>query len=121
MWRRFPTSDPLQKTFASLYPPCGRLCGLASHIVGALAPRSALFADKFPLSSISPMITDTELKVSGLNILSKELGLVEAERFITLILRALFDYTAWSKDLFDGMSVKELSQRAMEQQGAKTE
>jgi hypothetical protein len=67
------------------------------------------------------MITDTELKVNGLNVLSKELGLVEAERFITLILREPFDYTAWSKDLFDGMSVKESSQRAMQQQKAKNE
>jgi len=31
------------------------------------------------------MITDTELKVKGLKVLLKELGKVEAERFIALI------------------------------------
>jgi len=45
--------------------------------------------------------------------LENELGILEAERFIALILREPFDYTKWRQDnLFAGMSVKEISRAA---------
>jgi len=59
-------------------------------------------------------MTDTVLKNEGIKILTKNLGKVEAERFITLIIKEPFDYTEWQKDLFDDMSVEELSEKAME-------
>jgi hypothetical protein len=46
------------------------------------------------------MMTDTELKIKGFNTLVDTLGEVEAERFISLILREPFDYTKWQKHLF---------------------
>ncbi|MCH2155584.1 MAG: hypothetical protein MK080_06245 [Opitutales bacterium] len=58
------------------------------------------------------MITDTEIKVKGLRALSNALGEVEAERFISLILKEPFDYSQWQKDLFAGQSVKEISAAA---------
>ena len=51
------------------------------------------------------MRVDTEIKVLGFEILTKHLGLVEAERFVTLIQRERFDYTKWRQTLFAGMSV----------------
>jgi hypothetical protein len=39
---------------------------------------------------------------------------VEAERFITLVLREPFDYTNWQKSLWVGQSVEEISRAAME-------
>jgi len=45
------------------------------------------------------MMTDTELKIKGFNTLVDTLGEVDAERFITLILREPFDYTKWQKHL----------------------
>ena len=39
---------------------------------------------------------------------------VDAERFITLISREPFDYTEWQRNLFEGMSVRELSKKAMQ-------
>ncbi|NCD41954.1 MAG: hypothetical protein EOL88_07665 [Bacteroidia bacterium] len=60
------------------------------------------------------MITDTELRLQGVNLLSDKLGLVEAERFLALIQREPFDYTQWQKNLYDGLSVQELSRRAMD-------
>jgi hypothetical protein len=45
-------------------------------------------------------MNDTELKTKGLKLLSQGLGIYEAERFITLILRDTFDYTEWQKDLW---------------------
>jgi len=60
--------------------------------------------------------TDTEIKVLGLEILSRNLGLVETERFIALIQRERFDYTRWRESLFQGLSGVELSRLAMEHQ-----
>ena len=45
------------------------------------------------------MITDTEIKIPGNETLVKNLGIVEAERFVALIQREPFDYTEWKKSL----------------------
>jgi len=42
------------------------------------------------------------------------LGAVEAERFITLILREPFDYTKWQRHLWADRGVDEISKAAME-------
>jgi hypothetical protein len=59
------------------------------------------------------MSTDTEVRLRGLRALVEALGTVEAERFITLILREPFDYTQWQRQLWAEKSVDELSQAAM--------
>ena len=45
------------------------------------------------------MVTDMELKLEGMNVLLERLGLVEAERFISLLQREKFDYTKWREGL----------------------
>ena len=60
------------------------------------------------------MITDSELKRKGIEALIKELGEVEAERFITLLMREPFDYTEWRKQLWKDKTVADLSRDAME-------
>lgn len=60
------------------------------------------------------MIADTEIRILGMQVLNKYLGIVEAERFISLIQREKFDYTKWRENLFKGMSGEEISKRAME-------
>lgn len=60
------------------------------------------------------MMTDTEIRVKGVAALTDSLGSVEAERFITLILREPFDYTKWRRDLFEDRSIQEISAAAME-------
>ena len=59
------------------------------------------------------MITDTEIRIKGIDTLTKFLGDVEAERFISLIQRELFDYTKWRQDLDEDLSIKEISKKAM--------
>lgn len=59
------------------------------------------------------MKSETELRQDGLRVLVSALGPVEAERFITLILRQPFDYTNWQKQLWTEMSVDEISKAAM--------
>ena len=60
------------------------------------------------------MITDTEIKQRGIKALIADLGNVQAERFITLIIREPFDYTEWQRDLWPDESVEALNKKAME-------
>ncbi|MDR2546363.1 MAG: hypothetical protein LBC96_02480 [Lachnospiraceae bacterium] len=59
------------------------------------------------------MNAEMALRNEGMRVLINKLGNVEAERFISLIIREPFDYTEWQRGLFDDMSVKELSNIAM--------
>jgi hypothetical protein len=59
------------------------------------------------------MITDTEIKITGFQILAKNMGDVEAERFIALIQREPFDYTKWRKNIDEDLSIEEISSKAM--------
>jgi len=59
------------------------------------------------------MITDTEIKTKGFQILSQYLGDIEAERFVALIQREPFDYTKWRQDLAEDLSLEEISRSAM--------
>lgn len=58
------------------------------------------------------MISDSEIRMTGMQSLIHSLGEVQAERFIALIRRDDFDYTKWQQNLFDELSVEELSQQA---------
>lgn len=61
-------------------------------------------------------MTDTILKNTGMEILIKNLGLYESERFITLMLREPFDYVKWREKWqtqFEDMSVEDFSSMAM--------
>jgi hypothetical protein len=58
-------------------------------------------------------LTDNEIELRGLKALVQDMGLVEAERFIALINRDGFDYTEWQRNLWEGMSLEEVSTLAM--------
>lgn len=60
------------------------------------------------------MNSDTLIKSEGMKILSEHLGIVESERFITLILREPFDYTKWQKDLYKDVPLKQFLNDAMD-------
>jgi hypothetical protein len=53
------------------------------------------------------MLTDTVLKRKGLEVLTQNLGILDSERFISLILSEPFDYTEWQKDLYGDMPLDE--------------
>ena len=57
---------------------------------------------------------DTIIRQEGMTVLLEKLGMADAERFNSLIIRAPFDYTKWRADLFDGLIVDELAQKANE-------
>jgi len=64
-------------------------------------------------------MTDTELKIKAYEILSSQLGLVEMEKFISLVQLDKFDYTRWRNDLFRNKSGEEISKMAMEERRKK--
>jgi len=64
-------------------------------------------------------ITDTEIKIKGMDALIAALGEVHAEKFVTLVTREPFDYTVWQRKLWPDKSVEELSAMAMERRKGK--
>jgi hypothetical protein len=60
------------------------------------------------------MNADIVIRSEGMNALIERLGMVEAERFVMLIRRDSFDYTKWRENLFEGVSLEEVSQKAKE-------
>ena len=60
------------------------------------------------------IITDTEIKLQGMEVLIAALGEVQAERFISLMMREPFDYTEWQRKLWNNKSVEEISSLAMQ-------
>ena len=59
------------------------------------------------------MLTDTEIKRKGYRALIEKLGDVDAEKFIQLLSKEPFDYTLWQSILWEGQSVKQVSENAM--------
>ena len=58
-------------------------------------------------------MTESVLLRTGMQVLIEKLGTVEAERFISLLLREPFDYTKWrTENLFVGITVEEINAEA---------
>jgi hypothetical protein len=60
------------------------------------------------------MKPDTLIRTEGMNTLIKNLGLIEAERFVMLIQKESFDYTNWQENLFEEMMIEEIYNKAAE-------
>lgn len=56
----------------------------------------------------------TELMSRGMECLTEALGVVEAEEFISLVIRERFDYTKWQREYFDKMIPDDFHARAVE-------
>jgi len=66
------------------------------------------------------MKADTLIRTEGMNTLIKNLGLIEAERFVMLIQKETFDYTKWQENLFEDMTIEEIYNNAAELRNKKT-
>ena len=60
---------------------------------------------------MAELMTDDELRETGLAALEEELGLVEALRFLALVRREPFDYEKWRESEFADLGVDELFRR----------
>ena len=65
------------------------------------------------------MRTDRVLWADAMNLLVEGLGTIEAERFIYLIKRENFDYTAWQRDLWKDQSIDEVYKLAADRENAR--
>jgi hypothetical protein len=57
------------------------------------------------------MLTDTALRQRGLEVLTEGLGILDSERFISLILSEPFDYTEWQRGLYGDMPLDEFYEK----------
>ena len=53
-----------------------------------------------------------ELMNRGMRCLTNHMGIVDAEEFISILIREKFDYTKWQREYFDSKTTEEISQEA---------
>ena len=53
-----------------------------------------------------------EIMNRSINCLIQQMGVVEAEKFFSIINREKFDYTKWQQQLFEGMTLDEVNEKA---------
>jgi len=54
------------------------------------------------------MRTDTAIRNEAMGALVRALGMVDAERFISMVKRDTFDYTEWRRGMWNDMSIEEV-------------
>ena len=54
------------------------------------------------------MMNDTVLRQNAITCLINNFGVVQTERFISLVIKEPFDYTLWQRALYNKMTVDEL-------------
>ena len=64
------------------------------------------------------MIADMDLVTRGMQVLTEQLGIIEAETFISIIKNDKFDYTKWREDKFDDLTLEELNTQVVEYAGS---
>lgn len=57
-------------------------------------------------------ISTVEILNRGMRCLTEQMGIVEAEHFISAIIREKFDYTKWQRGYFDRKTPEEISREA---------
>ena len=65
-----------------------------------------LTTDKYMIGG--KMKSDALIRYEGMKLLLEHLGLVEAEKFISLIRREKFNYTEWQRNLWKDKNVNEI-------------
>ena len=58
------------------------------------------------------MDSTMEIMNRGINCLIQQMGVVETEKFISIINREKFDYTKWQQHLFEDMTLEEINEKA---------
>ncbi|MCI8788688.1 MAG: hypothetical protein HFH92_06195 [Lachnospiraceae bacterium] len=60
------------------------------------------------------MESTSEIMNKGMKCLMEQMGIIEAERFISVIIRVKFDYTKWQRDYFDAKTPMEIREEAFQ-------
>ena len=59
------------------------------------------------------MLNTMEVIDKGMKCLSEQLGIIEAEQFISVIIRERFDYTKWQREHFDAINDEKIVKDAL--------
>ncbi len=51
----------------------------------------------------------SEIMNRGMKCLTEQMGIINAEHFISVIIREKFDYTKWQREYFDAKTAEEIS------------
>lgn len=62
--------------------------------------------------------TTSEIMRRGMECLTKQMGIVEAEQIISVIIRKKFDDTKWQREYFDDKTSEEISREVSEYEKA---
>ncbi len=57
-------------------------------------------------------MTTAEIMNRGMKCLTEQMGIVDAEHFISVIIREKFDYTKWQREYYDAKTPEEISAEA---------
>lgn len=57
-------------------------------------------------------VSTVEILSRGMKCLTEQMGIVEAEHFVSAIIREKFDYTKWQREYFDAKAPEEISEEA---------
>ncbi len=60
------------------------------------------------------VLSDTELRIRGIEVLNKSLGVAVALRFLSLLHREATDYVTISRRLYEGQTIDDIFERARE-------
>ncbi|MBR2208075.1 MAG: hypothetical protein IJ859_04620 [Synergistaceae bacterium] len=60
------------------------------------------------------MLNTVDIMNKGMQCLVENIGVLEAEQFISVIMREKFDYTKWQREFYDHMDAGEFHKRAVE-------
>ncbi len=63
-------------------------------------------------------MTTAEILNRGMKCLTEQMGIVDAEHFISVIIREKFDYTKWQREYFDAKTTEEISTEASDFEAA---
>ena len=59
------------------------------------------------------MTATNDIMIRGMECLIESLGVIEAEHFISTVIREKFDYTVWQRQYFDAMAPGEFHDKAV--------
>ena len=60
------------------------------------------------------MYNTVDIMNKGMQCLTEHMGVLEAEHFISIIIKEKFDYTKWQREYFDRMPQGEFYKKALE-------
>lgn len=63
------------------------------------------------------MLSDVQIRYNGMKLLREKLGIIEAEKFISIIKKEPSNYTEWQRKLWEDKTVDQIYEEAKKMNG----